>query len=561
MAYIYRAPRNLGLSSSGGDTDVAIGPGSYLGIGKWKRDRSNGRRPQTVFTRNKNRFKKPSSPEPLPGPGKYDVKESIYAASPKATTNVFKSQTVRFSKQKPRASLGPGEYIQHSNWVDEEKTTPAGIKPSFKVRILAKSFPTIPIPGRSHGYQPTTDGRLVPREKKLEDSRSESTPNLQGTNRATCNHAASDGRTAAMRPPVTRKRRSFDVPGPGSYTIERQNESGVTPAVRLNMALASRRNLEQKTRRGRMDLEARVERHPGPGAYNVPKARQRLQNLAVEEFGTTAERFRPETSEGMPGPGEYKAATIFNTKQVKAKFEKKNNHANGLGFAMSSQRFLDDIEHSGPGVGAYDIAANFHAPDTKLKSKSAFGSSAARFRRRARRGENSINQLEGQNTILYTSFGNEGRPGNLERRQRQPMKKKAFKPVYSADHPDLDRNKDKAPDPGTYYVEKSWSVNTPAVLKSKAKRFVEFSSAKEEFPGPGAYHVESNRTHSASKGTERVFGGAQRFSEKKKQDPMPGPGAYDTEFVNGNLLKRTFNITIAEEEESAILQAVRHGLC
>lgn len=32
------------------------------------------------------------------------------------------------------------------------------------------------------------------------------------------------------------------------------------------------------------------------------------------------------------------------------------------------------------------------------------------------------------------------------------------------------------------------------------------------------------------------------------QDAVPGPGSYDTEYVYGSLHKRTFNMTIAEQE-------------
>ena len=34
----------------------------------------------------------------------------------------------------------------------------------------------------------------------------------------------------------------------------------------------------------------------------------------------------------------------------------------------------------------------------------------------------------------------------------------------------------------------------------------------------------------------------------QKLDVTPGPGAYDTEYVYGSLHKRTFNMTIAEQE-------------
>ena len=540
-----------------------VGPGSYLGVDSWHSRSESRKSSRPIFTANKKQRPKRSSPQPLPGPGQYDAKDSEYFAAPRATTNVFRSQTARFSKEKARVCLGPGEYIQHSTWIKDNKNTRSTeSKPAFRVRLLAKSFPTIPIPGRSHGYQPSKDGRLVPREKTLQDSRSESTPELAQSRSKELPCRRYRG-TYSVGPSKGRKMEDSLVPGPGSYTLKSQHQRAVTPAVRLNVALAARRNLEQRIRRGRMDLEARRDRAPGPGAYDLPGDRYRPQNIVVEEFGTTAQRFKPIwTGESLPGPGEYKAPSSFNVDRTISTYKKKNRHANGLGFAASSERFVHDLQEFGPGVGAYDVGERMRSAITRRRSHSGFGSTAARFHKRERCSEATPRE-EGSSLPdeLLTNSLRHSDEQDTKKPHRMRRMKKVFKPVFSSENPPRDKEKDKMPDPGAYYVEKSWVTNAPASLKNKAKRFEHGPSNSDEHPGPGAYHVDESKKVNKAKGTEKIFGGEQRFKVQREITPVPGPGAYDTEFLNGNLLKRTFNITIAEEEESAILQAVRHGLC
>ena len=65
--------------------------------------------------------------------------------------------------------------------------------------------------------------------------------------------------------------------------------------------------------------------------------------------------------------------------------------------------------------------------------------------------------------------------------------------------------------------------------------------------GPGAYH---NPTPFSSNGGAFVSK-KERFNFKQKASDDPGPGSYSPEYLYGNLNKRTFNMTIAEQEALA----------
>ena len=92
------------------------------------------------------------------------------------------------------------------------------------------------------------------------------------------------------------------------------------------------------------------------------------------------------------------------------------------------------------------------------------------------------------------------------------------------------------------------------VLSSGEKRFAPVSghAPLADAPGPGTYAFRSS-IKVPKKNRKNVFvSKATRFNNNsiasRTAQAQPGPGSYDTEYLYGNLNKRTFNMTVAEQE-------------
>ena len=109
----------------------------------------------------------------------------------------------------------------------------------------------------------------------------------------------------------------------------------------------------------------------------------------------------------------------------------------------------------------------------------------------------------------------------------------------------------QGPPPGSYDVTMSWSKNAlkggRGVLGSGSQRFQQKTIENEV--GPGAYYNPQSFTKpSAGSG---MGSKEKRFDFKQKISSEPGPGSYSPEYLYGNLNRRTFNMTIAEQEALA----------
>mmetsp|Transcript_16865 Transcript_16865/g.20809 ORF Transcript_16865/g.20809 Transcript_16865/m.20809 type:complete len:130 (-) Transcript_16865:94-483(-) len=124
------------------------------------------------------------------------------------------------------------------------------------------------------------------------------------------------------------------------------------------------------------------------------------------------------------------------------------------------------------------------------------------------------------------------------------------------------KHQDDLPDPGSYHVETNWVTNVGGKghMSSLQPRIEAAKSAAKDLPGPGAYNTDCSTLKKGSRNRKGKFlSTSQRFPDDAKVSAI-GPGSYDTEFVHGNLLSRTYNVTIAEEEEAALKRAVKQGL-
>ena len=119
----------------------------------------------------------------------------------------------------------------------------------------------------------------------------------------------------------------------------------------------------------------------------------------------------------------------------------------------------------------------------------------------------------------------------------------------------------EAPDPGAYDVvgpsnQENWKRGTGnGLLASGAQRFKQAETDLAFTPGPGQYKINGS-LGKLGKGTNRKRVGfvstEKRFSKKGGEtiqtSRAPGPGSYDVDPLYGNFNKRTFNMSIAEQE-------------
>merc|ERR1711871_1373934 len=103
-------------------------------------------------------------------------------------------------------------------------------------------------------------------------------------------------------------------------------------------------------------------------------------------------------------------------------------------------------------------------------------------------------------------------------------------------------------------VTKNWTTDMlkgsgrKGMLSSGAKRFQSGTLSGAQSIGPGSYETKGS-IKVDKRNRKKVFvSREQRFHSHSKVDRTPGPGSYDSEFLYGNMNKRTFNMTIAEQE-------------
>jgi hypothetical protein len=104
------------------------------------------------------------------------------------------------------------------------------------------------------------------------------------------------------------------------------------------------------------------------------------------------------------------------------------------------------------------------------------------------------------------------------------------------------------PDPGAYDTRVSWQTGNRATgtLGSGPKRFRQAKPA--EGPGPGVYTLPPAFKPARPNRKGVMVSTADRFKEgRPKAEQTPGAGHYDSEYLYGNMVRKTYNVSIAEE--------------
>ena len=153
------------------------------------------------------------------------------------------------------------------------------------------------------------------------------------------------------------------------------------------------------------------------------------------------------------------------------------------------------------------------------------------------------------------SAGSSTLPGAISGRPRRqvPLQPSAAFASQTKRGADLEAAAAQAPPPGTYTIRSDWSKAAlrggKGVLASGSQRFKEREPDNQV--GPGAYHNPVSYIKPSAGTGDVMVSKQERFDFRKKISNEPGPGSYSPEYLYGNLNKRTFNMTIAEQEALA----------
>ena len=247
---------------------------------------------------------------------------------------------------------------------------------------------------------------------------------------------------------------------------------------------------------------------------------------------------------------------LFSQNQVALR----NPAAASVGFTSTSSRFsaADHKAAFGPSPGSYDPSSTMiDEMNKKLVSRTGvFGSTTRRFATIG--SSNAVEDaapppsqvLDTRSSVL--SEGSSTLRGAISGRPRQkaPLQPSAAFASQTRRGASLEAAAAQAPPPGTYDVNINWTKQAlrggKGVLGSGSQRFK--PKAVDNEVGPGAYYNPKSYI--------KEFGGGfvskeERFDFKPKTSSEPGPGSYSPEYLYGNLNKRTFNMTIAEQEALA----------
>lgn len=242
----------------------------------------------------------------------------------------------------------------------------------------------------------------------------------------------------------------------------------------------------------------------------------------------------------------------------------RNQAAAGVGFASTSSRFSAAATRAqfGPDPGTYEQSNTMiDEMNKKLVSRTGvFGSTTRRFAEigasnndeQASPVHPSGNLLDAGSSVL-SGGGSSTLPGTISGRPRRqaPLQRSAAFASKTKRGESLEAAAAQAPPPGTYDVQASWITggSGKGVLGSGSQRFKQ--KASDNIVGPGAYHNPQSFVKQGAGVSEGFISKERRFNFKAKVSDEPGPGSYNPEYLYGNLNKRTFNMTIAEQEALA----------
>jgi hypothetical protein len=503
-----------------------------------------------------------------PGPGTYgSIHKQPFREM--ASSNAFRSRTKRFNKKVGVDTPGPGAYSGQSSFKISARKTHDGdesmANPPPVTWVRVTSAPSIPTKGQTYGYEEGKFGELV-MQKGPQDGYSGKAGDVAGpgaynaSNKLTKTQLPADwARSRSKRTDFTKNGTGGQIPGPGAYSGpvgagDYGNAGEFEPKGTSSFVSSSTRSKPTKHAKA-----------PGPGAY-VPKDQFRKPPVpeSMQFFGSTSRRFqdRPSVKSAGPGPGSYdlrKSKRGASIPAAAAAYQLPT----GVGFASTSSRFaaLQNRDQTfNPAPGEYTQTSMAADLEKKLVSRTGvFGSTTKRFAHGMNSKGGGKSPGPGSYTIS-TSLGDHTESilgadgsidGTLVGRIRRRVVNQSSSFASNSKRGAALKSSD-VPPPGTYTVNSDWTAaalkkgGRTGVLGSGSERFNR--KVSENGLGPGAYYNPNDSFAKVSENPSNVMVSTERRFKSNKALPVPGPGAYDTEFLYGNLNKRTFNMTIAEQE-------------
>ena len=469
---------------------------------------------------------------------------------------------------KDSGTPGPGSYKQPESFRKQAQRQQRPLEdnntngpPVTWVRVT--SAPSIPTRGQSYGYEEGKFGELV-MQKAPKGGHSGRPGDIvgpgayQNLNAKKSSKIATDwARSGSQRTDFTKSGTRGQIPGPGAYnlSVKEENEffSGeFEPRGTSSFLSRSVRNKNMKKARA-----------PGPGDYKPPdQFYRRSVPESLQFFGSTSRRFRdrPKVKNAAPGPGSYDLTKASKGRNPLADAYQLPTAAT-VGFASTSSRFSASADKNSqftPAPGEYQQSSMVNELDKKLVSRTGvFGSTTKRFAHGMTSSDNGKSPGPGSYTISKSlgehasySIIDESH-GSIAGRNRAKRGQQSSS-FASTSKRGQALKPGEVPPPGTYDVRSNWSTDAlkkggkKGILGSGSQRFKQKSSNNGGL-GPGAYYKPQDFVKNVENTTNVMVSSEKRF-KKKKSNNVPGPGSYDTEFLYGNMNKRTFNMSIAEQE-------------
>lgn len=570
MAFVSRTTRDgnrVGLNDS--STPSHLGPGTYGPQSSFKSAKPS----YTPFGTTARR-KQVGDDQfvATPGPGSY-VQNSVAEERLSATSNAFVSGVQRFTKPIDRETRpGPGQYKLPSSFnVSKQRRSPGGARSAGAEGAAVKwvrvpTAPSIPAPAQSFGYEEGASGELIlQRPPKFGHTGRADHGDTVGpgayepSDRLNSSQVRTDfGRSKskrtdleAMVPGV----RGTDI-GPGYYNAASDHSSVAAVAARTGPRKKPSSSFASGSVRG--GFKKGEERRPGPGAYTPPSSFTSVQKpTELQFFGSTQRRFHgPVEEERAPGPGTYRTQDhhAMSGTITKRRHVFRSASAPNAGFG-GEQRFKPHKDSGMPGPGGSGMPLPGMAEVAARKPTGragVFGSTTKRF--------HTLDD-DAKETPAPGSYETKAVPG-VRRRAALVKPSSTFRSA-SKRTPGYNASDDyKAPPPGAYDTANFMAMGLPkegkGLMHGGGARWVEEKVQKT--PGIGAYDVAVGtiaggqaglkQNHAAKRKGVMGTSGSRRFASgvNEKHRYVPGPGQYDPDFLYGNMLQPTFNISIAENE-------------
>ncbi|XP_057649757.1 sperm-tail PG-rich repeat-containing protein 2 [Chionomys nivalis] len=528
-----RAPRWLRLAQ-GGSTEEHVGPGSYQ-VPFPKPPATGGYAPFLSLSSRKTADVFASDTgKAAPGPADYSVSQAQYKIKGGRSLQNREKRFKKLTSDGP----GPASYVRPYPGTLCTRSRQKFSRTPAVFRSI--DVPSIPSPGKSHGYHlndddsirkrtpPAGDDTIGPAYYKPQFDYPKSTLKYKGVH-----FGNATGRQELLK---------HSGPGPGQYDIiqkrrVRYENINIKKEQQENECIFSPRLYEQ------IMLQEEKKGVPGPGKYEIKSQFEKTQSItanvndASSAFLSESERFASIKS-STPAPGTYnETRTAFKC------LKKRSGHKSPFG--QSAARFIEDsTAQEMPGPGSYDIASNTviaKVQNTCLKKpqKTAFGSTVPRTlitdQKEVSSGPAPCDYQVGGILDELPNLINEN-AALLSRTERIPVVPDTMMPA-----------------PGSYDVQKSYDMSQvkhnymPPRSSVAQKKHSSFLSATprclgkiDDGPGPATYNpvlMKSSAIISFCKGPKRFGHFPQEFS--------PGPTTYElSPFLRHSVLKRTYNVTL-----------------